>query len=118
MTEYTISFFGMRHTLLLLSSTDNPTLVDRGRGLAIIPDSRVAEDTVAVSLGREKYTVWEGKILLSYFFREVMGYPKTELAVRMDDAVFNVEIFDTPRHIARYNMTKCKLLPNYFCVYI
>lgn len=114
MTEYTISFFGMRHTLLLLSSTDNPTLIDRERGLAIIPDSRAAEDTVAVSVGRGKYTVWEGKILLSYFFREVMGYPKSELAVRMDDAVFNVEIFDTPHHIARYNMTKCKLLST-FC---
>ena len=113
MTEYTISFFGTRHSLLLLSATDNLSLMDRERGLAIIPDSRAAEDIVAISLGREKYTVWEGKMLLSYFFRHVMGYPNCELSVRMDDTAFEVGIFDTPPHFAIFSAEKCKLLSTF-----
>lgn len=113
MTEYTISFFGLRHTLLLLSATDNPARIDRERGLAIIPDSRATDDIVAVSLGREKYTVWEGKMLLSYFFRHVMGYPDCELSVRIDDITFEVRIFDTPCHFAAFSAEKCKLLSTF-----
>lgn len=113
MTEYTISFFGLRHTLLLLSATDAPICPDRERGLLIIPDSRAGEDVTAVSFGREKYTVWEGKMLLSFFFREIMGYPHCELSVRMDDAVFEVRIFDTPRHFATFSVEECKLLSTF-----
>lgn len=114
MTEYTISFFGMRHTLLLLCATDNPLAIDRERGLAIIPDSHAVEDITAISLGRQRYSLWEGKILLSYFFRTVMGYPDCELLVRMDETLFTVQIFNTPHHSSVCYGIKCKLLST-FC---
>ena len=86
----------------------NDTIPDDG--ICIFPDSTSPADVTAHSFGERKYEVWEISLLLGFIYRNVFGYPCTEISVDFDNKLIKIEIFDTPHGFCGLNVDKCKLL--------
>ena len=105
MTKYDISILGSVQSVIALSADDTPPTAYEGGTVYTLPLPRSD-----VCIGVSEMPDWRLAFLLDFFYRAVLGYPKCTLEVNAEGRTLEVEICDTPSHLARINLPKCKLL--------
>lgn len=110
MTEYIISFLGKNHSVILVGADEKIEDAAIGAGIFIIPDSNSAFDVTARIVGGICYGESELLMLLGFFYKRLLGYPKCELSLSVDKEAKRLELFDTPTGYAGFCIKKCKLL--------
>ena len=110
MTEYIISLFKRSYSVMLPDADENVRTLTSDRGVIISPTPIPFYDVFATTVGGENIKDWELLMLLSFFYRQLLGYPLCQISLLVDERPVNLELFDTPHGYTGVICNNCKLL--------